>query len=285
MLFKAVLTYIFLEIYGLQTNERIGLKRCELQGSNMEEMLTVDIFQKHTHPVDSHTHATTHEIDCFLQESDCNICQLLGAVSGMFSGGSYFCTRLVRAHYSWWGEENLKKQMHSVVWSQNSEPIISSLIFILEAAYFLSSTFCHYCLCMVELFFFRLQLLYSKNAKTGVRSEPCIPKTVSTYTPIRINHTISMFVSWQTVIPNPCILYKIIHQADDGGFTAQEMRRCCLTTWLGSTGWGDLSVGAGAHVWSGAETISTWTPADRCKEEHDTRSNNIKMSSVRCKIK
>lgn len=107
----------------------------------------------------------------------------------------------------------------------------------------------------------------------------------STYTPVRINHTISMFISWQTVNPHLCTLYKIIHQADDGEFTAREMRRCCLTTWLGSTGWGDLSVGAGAHVWSGAETVSTWTPADRCKEEHDTRSNNIKMSSVRCKIK
>lgn len=43
-------------------------------------------------------------------------------------------------------------------------------------------------------------------------------------------------------------------------------------TWLGSTGWCDLTIGAGAHIGSGAETISTWTPADGCKWENDTRS-------------
>lgn len=40
-----MLGYNFLEIYGVQTDEHIGLKRYELQESNMEEMLTVDIFQ------------------------------------------------------------------------------------------------------------------------------------------------------------------------------------------------------------------------------------------------
>ncbi len=42
---KVMLRYNFLEIYGVQTDERIGLKRCELRESNMEEMLTVDVFQ------------------------------------------------------------------------------------------------------------------------------------------------------------------------------------------------------------------------------------------------
>lgn len=62
-----------------------------------------------------------------------------------------------------------------------------------------------------------------------------------------------------------------------------------LTTWLGSTGWGDLAVGTGAHVGPGAETISAWTPADCLKkkerEENEAQSNNIKTCPVRWKIK
>lgn len=54
---KFMLRYNFLEIYGVQTDERIGLKRCELQESNMEEMLTVDVFQSiHTPNQLTHTH-------------------------------------------------------------------------------------------------------------------------------------------------------------------------------------------------------------------------------------
>lgn len=64
ILFKVVLKYIFLEIYGLQTDERIRLKRCELQESNMEEMLTVDVFQKtHTPSRLTHTHARNNSRD------------------------------------------------------------------------------------------------------------------------------------------------------------------------------------------------------------------------------
>lgn len=32
---------------------------------------------------------------------------------------------------------------------------------------------------------------------------------------------------------------------------------------LGATGWGDLAVGAGAHVWSGAEAVAAGAPTDR----------------------
>lgn len=183
ILFKVVLKYIFLEIYGLQTDERIRLKRCELQESNMEEMLTVDVFQK-THTPSRLTHTRSQQLTrltAFCKNVIATYVNCLGQFQGCFQEVlwlciEYFCTRLVSAHYSWWGEENLKKQMHSVVWSQNSEPIISSLIFTLETAYFLSSTFCHYCFCLVKWFVFRLQLLYPKNAKTGVWSESCIPK-------------------------------------------------------------------------------------------------------------
>lgn len=54
-------------------------------------------------------------------------------------------------------------------------------------------------------------------------------------------------------------------------------------TWLGSTGWGDLAGGAGAHVGPGAETVSTWTPADRCKGEKGAEWSNIKACAVRWK--
>lgn len=54
----------------------------------------------------------------------------------------------------------------------------------------------------------------------------------------------------------------------------------CLKTWLGSTRWGNLAVGTGAHVGSGAETVSTWTPADRCKEETDTETTQKQLAGV-----
>lgn len=83
---KVMVRYNFLEMYSAQTDEHIGLERCELQERKIEETLTVDIFQNtHTRAqTHAHTHRATREIDRYLQERDCNICQVLGAIAGMF---------------------------------------------------------------------------------------------------------------------------------------------------------------------------------------------------------